>query len=155
MNKRTRDYYLGRLVGEYIVSNTLPTLSTDMLKTRQVIQVSEEETIKHKLLSSNWLEASKTEESENEYWKPLLDYTYYLAKKYLPKELISRVPKFGLEFVEDMKDFKNGIRHTLWDSDVCWYNIDFNDNIEIQKTDDNSWCEIIKLQLKIDNLTNL
>ena len=150
MSKRTRDYYLGILVGEYIVSNDLPTLSTDMLKTRRVIQVPQNETEEHERLYSNWVNSEKDENGENPYWKPHLDYMYQLGEKYLPKELVSRVPKFGLEFVENMDKLKDGIRNALWDSDVCWYKIDSNDDIQIEKTHDMAWCEIIKLDLKID-----
>ena len=38
MEKKSKDYYIGILVGEYIVTNDLPTLSTDMMKTRRVIE---------------------------------------------------------------------------------------------------------------------
>lgn len=150
MSKRTRDYYLGILVGKYIISNDLPTLSTDMLKTHRVIQVPEEETKEHERLYSEWVCGEKDEDGVNEHWKPHLEYMYYLGEKYLPKELVSRVPKFGLEFVESMDELKEGIRDALWNSDVCWYNIDSNDDVEIKKTDDLAWCEVITLKLKID-----
>lgn len=147
-----RDYYLGKLVGEYIVATTLPTLSTDMIKTNRVIPVPEKEEKEHNRLYSEWVCGEKDENGINEHWQPHLDYIHYLGKKYLPKELISRVPKFGLEYVENMDEFKKGIKTALWDSDVCWYDLD---SIEIKQNNEPAWCEIIKLQLKINSLTKL
>ena len=50
---------LGVLVGDIIVSENLPTLSTDMIKSRTVIQVSEE-------LSKQWEE--KESRYEDKHW---------------------------------------------------------------------------------------
>ena len=44
MKTRDLNYQLGMMVGEYIVITKLPTLSTDSLKTRTIIEVSPEET---------------------------------------------------------------------------------------------------------------
>lgn len=51
MKKLTAEYQLGYYVGEYIYSRFLPTLSTlstDLLQTRNVIKVFEEDELENK-----------------------------------------------------------------------------------------------------------
>jgi chaperonin cofactor prefoldin len=48
----TMDYQLGYYVGEHIVNRYLPTLSTDILQSRNVIEVSEEDTIENNRLDN-------------------------------------------------------------------------------------------------------
>ena len=54
-NSLTSEYQLGYYVGEYIVSRFLPTLSTDIIQSRRVINVSEEDTEENKRLDSECL----------------------------------------------------------------------------------------------------
>ena len=142
----SKDYYIGCLVGEYIVTNDLPTLSIDMLKTHRVIEVSEEDTKHHEMLLSKWLNAHKDSNGVNEHWQPHFDFMKELEWKYLPHEIYCRFPK-GLRYVDDINEFKEGVRVALWDSDLCSYDINV-DNIEIQDTPKHGWCDIIKLKLK-------
>ena len=155
MEKKSKDYYIGILVGEYIVTNDLPTLSTDMMKTRRVIEVNEDDTKEHDRLEKLWHDRcielrGDPNRSENEFWNPYLEYNFRLAEKYYPHEISCRVPKFGLHLIDDIADLKRGIRDSLWDCDVCSYKIEKDEDIEIEKFDwPGAWCEIIKLKLDI------
>ena len=53
-NKLTLEYQLGYYVGLEIVHRYLPTLSTDMLQTRNVIEVSEEDSLENERLDTEW-----------------------------------------------------------------------------------------------------
>jgi len=153
MSKRTKDYILGLYVGEYIVANDLPTLSTDMIKTNRVIEVSEEDTKHHEMLVSKWINAHKDSNGVNEHWQPHFDFMKELERKYLPHEIYCRVPKC-VSVIDNMKEFKEGIRVALWDCDACSYKIEKDSDIEITEAKSElAWCDGIKLTLDIKTLT--
>ncbi len=139
---------LGYYVGEYIIDHYLPTLNTDLLTTKTIINISNEENKEYERLEEIWKKRNKTYDS---YGKSLefedqRKYVKILADKYLPKILECNVPKV---IPIDMEQFKKGIGTALWDSDLSWYSCK-NVDIEFEQTDEDSWCSIVKLKLKID-----
>lgn len=140
------NFSLGVYVGEYIIATKLPTLSTDMLKTRYVIEVPED-------LSKEWkekddvhfaayLNKTKTEEEltelfyENRSW-----YVENIENKFLPQTLKILVPQL---FPTDMVAFKKGLANALWNSDLCHYG--FAENFfEQSEAPEIAWCSIVNL----------
>jgi hypothetical protein len=131
LNKVTMDRQLGFYIGENIVDNYLPTLSTGMIRSRKVIQVSEEDSIENKRLDDEWFNTC-THKSGNsgdkEKWDLYFEHNKMLEKKYLPPVLEC---VFNLIRIDDMIEFKEGLRSSLWNCDMCCYNIDV-ENIKIE-----------------------
>jgi len=124
------DYQLGFYIGENIVDNYLPTLSTDMIHSRKVIQVSEEDEIENNRLDDEWFNSCTHERGnsgDKEKWDAYFNHNKMLEKKYLPQTLEC---VFSLLRIDDMKKFKEGLRSSLWNCDMCSYNID-EENIKI------------------------
>lgn len=118
------DYMLGVYVGQYIVTNYLPTLSTEYLHSNNVIQVSEEDTAKHSDVHTKWV--NEIENREN--WKAYREYCKELERKYLPPTLECML---GLTKYNDEAQFKAGIWEALWNCDMCSYDIS-PENIKIE-----------------------
>ena len=59
LDEVTVDYHYGCFVGEHIVDNYLPTLSTDMIHSNRVIEVSEEDTLENKRLDTEWFSTTR------------------------------------------------------------------------------------------------
>lgn len=135
------DYYLGCYIGEFIVTHWLPCLSCDH-DTLHQIQISDEEQIEYTRISG--LISIITNEESQKRWDDYISYRKMLKKKYLPEILECYVPNF---VSENMEDIKRGIRESLWDSDVCNYQITKNEDVEIGE-DPGSWCQR-KITLKI------
>ena len=119
LQKVSMDWQLGFYVGQDIVHNYLPTLSTDMIHSRNVIQVNEEDGSKEK-------------------WELYFQHNKMLEKKYLPQILDT---SFGLIRIDDMKKFKDGLIDSLWNCDMCSYNLD-EDKIIIKQDMLNGFTEI-------------
>ena len=124
------DYQLGFYIGENIVDNYLPTLSTDMIHSRKIIQVSEEDEIENNRLDNEWFNSCTHERGnsgDKEKWGAYFNHNKMLEKKYLPQTLEC---VFSLLRIDDMKKFKEGLISSLWNCDMCSYNID-EENIKI------------------------
>jgi hypothetical protein len=124
------DYQLGFYIGENIVDNYLPTLSTDIIHSRKIIQVSEEDEIENNRLDDEWFNSCTHERGnsgDKEKWDAYFNHNKMLEKKYLPQTLEC---VFSLLRIDDMKKFKEGLRSSLWNCDMCSYNID-EENIKI------------------------
>jgi hypothetical protein len=124
------DYQLGFYIGENIVDNYLPTLSTDMIHSRKVIKVSEKGEIENNRLDDEWFNSCTHERGnsgDKEKWDAYFNHNKMLEKKYLPQTLEC---VFSLLRIDDMKKFKEGLRSSLWNCDMCSYNID-EENIKI------------------------
>jgi len=146
--KKKIEYFLGSMVGEYIVSMYLPTLSTDMICSSNIIQVDEEDTTEF-----NRIEKEYRDEPEgitkNEKWDLHLKNMRMLSKKYLPHELKMRIPKFGIHLITDMEQFKEGLSVSLWNCDMCSYHTE-HDKIEITETERRwAWCDYVTLHLDL------
>lgn len=115
------NYQLGVYVGEVIELKYLLTLSTDMLKTRNVVQVSEEDTERHRIVSENLDRTCKFNggdgdgEEEFQIFKSLNN---ELARKYLPEKLKCMVPKVS---ITNMEKFHEGLKDQIWNTDLSWY----------------------------------
>jgi hypothetical protein len=124
------DYQLGFYIGENIVDNYLPTLSTDMIHSRNVIKVNEKDEIENNRLDDEWFNSCTHERGnsgDKEKWDAYFNHNKMLEKKYLPQTLEC---VFSLIRIDDMKKFKEGLRNSLWSCDMCSYNID-EEKIEI------------------------
>lgn len=129
-------FQLGLFVGEYIIHEFLPTLSTDSLTSWKVIQVSEEDTLENERLHDIWSKKALfnhdgIEKSKKE-WNAFYLHNKYLSDKYMPPVLKCYVPEIDVK-EENILDFKLGIQSSLWDCDMCGYNCSPED-IEIDTT---------------------
>ena len=145
LQKVTMDWQLGFYVGQDIVHNYLPTLSTDMIHSRNVIKVSEEDATENQRLSDEWFSTTKYQDNWNgeedgskDKWELYFQHNKMLEKKYLPKILDTA---FGLLRIDDMEKFKNGLIDSLWNCDMCSYNLD-EDKIIIKQDMLNGFTEI-------------
>jgi hypothetical protein len=144
MKKLTAEYQLGYYVGEYIYSRFLPTLSTDLLQTRNVIKVSEEDELENKRLYDEWFKTSRFGSEWNsheniEKWNLYQQHNKMLEEKYLPHELKCY---FGLLHIKKEKQFKDGLINSLWNCDMCYYSLKPED-ITIEHDSDYTTTTII------------
>jgi len=138
------NYQLGIYVGEYIVSHKLLTLSTDMLKSNCIIEVSVEDKLKHTEIRQSLNKTYKFEGGDgnsSEKFEVYKNFNHELAKKYLPKKINCLVPKV---YISDMGLFKKGIDTSLWDSDLCWYKI-----VDDFYKSTNGWADYVFLELNV------
>lgn len=139
------EYQLGLYIGNYIVDRFLPTLSTDMIRSRTVINVTEEEKTEYERLDSIWynLVSQNSEKmlAKNE-WNALQVYRKKLDNKYLPPVLECYVTLIRVS-EDKVLDLKKGIRQSLWDCDMCSYKCD-PDDIEMSES---GWHTILKFPL--------
>jgi hypothetical protein len=149
LDEVTVDYHYGYFVGEHIVNRYLPTLSTDMLQSRNVIKVSEEDIVENVRLNDEWFKTTRHNDDwdgENDgnknKWELYFQHNKMLEQKYLPKKLDCHL---RLLKINDEKEFKEGLRSSLWDCDMCSYNIDV-ENIKIENDMVNGFT-IITFQL--------
>ena len=146
------NYQLGMMVGEYIVALHLPTLSTDMLKSRTIIQVSEEETAEWETLEKKeepFYFISRSEEQEEEYLKVFYEnrkWYHKLEEKYLPETIKVPVPRVA---PTNMEQFAKGIEDVLWDCDRSHYKIKEG---FFEQTEDIAWCSYIILTRHIEKI---
>lgn len=130
LNNLTVDRQLGYYVGEHIVNRYLPTLSTDILQSRRVIQVDHEDAIENKRLDEEWFNScthKRGDSGDKEKWNLYLQHNKMLEKKYLPNPLECHL---GLIKFNNENEFKSGLRSSLWDCDMCSYDIE-KENIKI------------------------
>jgi hypothetical protein len=131
LDKVSMDYQLGYYVGEHIVSRYLPTLSTDMVQSRNVIKVSEEHQSEYDEMDKDYVDtliANDWKKGDDNLFEMLKKFRKLLDKEYLPNPLDChlRLIKYN-----DEKEFKEGLRSSLWDCDMCSYNIEI-ENIKIE-----------------------
>lgn len=145
LQKVSMDWQVGFYVGQDIVHNYLPTLSTDMIHSRNVIQVSEEDNVENQRLAAEWFSTTKYQDNWNgdedgskDKWELYFQHNKMLEKKYLPKILDTA---FGLLRIDDMDKFKDGLIDSLWNCDMCSYNLD-KDKIVIKQDMLNGFTEI-------------
>lgn len=149
--KLSLEFQLGFYIGEYIVHKKLPTLSTDMLTSRKVIKVSEEDTKENERLDKEWYETTeygskKGEENidvlRKDAWEKYKENNEMLKKKYLPNPLVCYLPFIN---VVNLEELKKGIKTSLWDCDMCSYNTD-DDKIKIYD-DKEGFFTIVEFEL--------
>lgn len=116
----TKDYQIGNLIGQTIVPK-LPTLSTDSLKTFNVINVPENLEDLWKIKRDKWHSlCRKDEEKATKVFYENLDwYKTNLERVFLPKEIEFIIYDFyEEEFSEDMG---KGFDDAIWDCDLSHY----------------------------------
>jgi hypothetical protein len=141
------NYQLGMYVGEHITLKYLPVLSTDVLKTYTEIQVSREDTRRHKIVHETLLRTSKWnggDGNSTEAFKVYKALNDELARKYLSEKLDCLVPKV---YPTDMDKFKEGLMDQLWDTDLSHY---FPEDGFYQVGHEMGWADHIILTLKIN-----
>jgi len=143
----TLTYQLGHYVGAEIFNCYLPTLSSDMLHSRKVIEISEEDSKENKRVSEEWYSITKygsnpDEEAKKEKWDLYYAHNKMLEKKYLPNPLECHLDILN---VEDWEEFKKGVIDYLWNCDMCSYSLKSED-IEITETED-IYFTVIKFKL--------
>jgi hypothetical protein len=114
-------YDLGQLAGELIEFKYLPTLETDMIKTRNVVKVEEDELIENRRLETILNNTYKFNGGEGDSaveHKAWIDHVYILAEKHLPNELICRITNVTPSCIDS---FKEGLTDYLWNTDLSWY----------------------------------
>ena len=136
------NYQLGLYVAGYIVSNHLPTLSTDSLKTRNIINVSPEETAIWEEMDAKWYDLAMNDsdiESATKMFNENRKWYKQLEEKYLKDTLRVPVPRV---IPSNMRQFSKGIKEGLWDSHLShyWIEKDF-----FEQTDEYAWCSYIIL----------
>ncbi len=142
----TLNYQLGTYVGEFILSNILPTLETDMIKTNRVIEVDEDDKQKLVILENLYEDTREHhyDGGSSELFRDIVKFRYELLHKYLPKKLECVVPAV---YPTNIVEFKQAIVDTLWGSDLCSYKCTVPDDIELLDTYNGSWSTIINLTL--------
>lgn len=134
-NRLTAEGQLGYYVGLEIIHRHLPTLSTDMIQSRHVIDVLEEDKLENERLDTEWYVTTRhggewngtDENGDKEKWDLYHQHNKMLERKYLPNPLYCHMSVLN---IRDMDEFKKGLRFALWDCDMCSYNIE-PENIKI------------------------
>ncbi len=124
---------LGNAIGD-LMSEQLPTLSIDRIQSRNCIEVNKEDTEKYEALDAEFSKHvfEKTESEEyKKAWSELLSFRKEMNKKYLPPTVDFA---WGNIYVNDWESFKDGLRNAFWNSDICNYKINTNDDIKIDNS---------------------
>jgi hypothetical protein len=146
-NKLTLDYQLGYYVGADIFNRCLPTLSSDILQSRNVIKISEEDQKENERLDEEWYATTKygktpDEEAKEEKWDLYHAHNKMLEKKYLPNPLECHMDILN---IQNLEEFKEGLVEYLWNCDMCSYSLKYED-IEIYD-DEKIYFTLIKFKL--------
>jgi hypothetical protein len=129
MENNSVEYKLGYMVGEFISVTYLPTLAVDNDSTNNSIEMSEEDTILYKKINRESLEYYKVDDyKHNVNWAKYQEFRKQMKLKYLPHTLECHI---NVELDSNSVDIKSGIKQSLWDSDICEYNIE-PENIVIE-----------------------
>lgn len=144
----TAEYQFGYYVGEEIVTRHLPTITTDMQKSRNQIKVSDEDAAESERLHDEWWNTGKYRKNHDEavnkeHWKAYRKHYVSLEKKYLPNPLKCNIDLLN---IRDEKEFKDGLIHSLWNCDMCTYSLKPED-IKIYD-DEDLFFTIIEFVLK-------
>jgi hypothetical protein len=137
------EFQLGLYVGEELVRRCLPTLDVDMIQTRNILKVLPEEKEEIERLDKIWFNSQDLDGNHSkEAWDHLRESHKRLEEKYLPQELICRIPPVN---IKNEKDFKEGIAISLWDSDLSHYKCSGPEDIEFWLEED-AYFTIVKLK---------
>ena len=136
------NYQLGMYVGEHITFKYLPVLSTDALRTNTIVQVSEEDAERHRIVDDTLYSCKTDRQKKFAVYKALNN---ELARKYLSEKLDCIVPKV---YPTDMDKFKEGLMDQLWDTDLSHY---LPEDDFYQVGHEMGWADHIILTLKIND----
>lgn len=116
----TLNEQIGLLIGENIVRDKLITLSTDMLKSDNVIEVDNNLSDIWKKMHDTCFKLSRAKK-EDEYTKMFYEnlawYKKNIEQVYLPKEITYH----SHAYYTNEKEFIRGIELALWDCDMSHY----------------------------------
>lgn len=142
------NFELGQMVGEYIVTRFLPTLTTDSLQSRTVLPVPLELEREWNKKRDAWLkvawdysieEKKRNADSNKIFYENLAWYKENIESVYLPAVLECNIPKFRHT---NQDDLVKGIKRALWDCDMSHYDVE---GIEIENGE-GWWCTKINLK---------
>lgn len=138
--KYTLEYQIGFYVGQNIYRSVLPTLDVSPFRSNVVYEVSEEEKKEFQELEKQHFKYRRDED-----WERLRKSYNQLKEKYLPHKIRWQLPIFD---VENIEEFKQGVRDALWDTDICEYKIETDADIKIVEPDD-GFSHCIELTLDV------
>jgi hypothetical protein len=134
------NFQLGILAGDTIYQKYLPTLSTDMLKTSTVIEVTDESDLaEHNRLQKLMDNVIGRPELFGSVHKEWVVFYKPMSKKYLPKTIECLIEKIE---PTDLEEFKKGLNAFLWDTDLSHY---MAEDGFFLPNDKYAWCSIIIL----------
>ncbi len=149
------NFSLGISVGDNIVNNFLPTLSTDMLHSKSIIEVSPEESEIWKKMHDEWFELAmkdrqdKKSGDDKESTRVFYENRKWYVKieeKYLPETIEVRITKIK---PTNIKEFQRGIEEALWDCDFSHYKV--VDGF-FEEGHEYAWCSTITLTRHIGKI---
>jgi len=143
-NFKDLNYQLGQYVGEHITRKYLPTLSTDMLKTYTIVEVSKEDAEIHRIADEALWKTDPRSTDRQEKFEVYKALNNELAKKYLSEKLECMIPKI---YPTDMNTFKEGLKDQLWNTDLSHY---FPQDNFYREGHKEGWADYIILTLQID-----
>jgi len=143
-NFKDLNYQLGQYVGEHITRKYLPTLSTDMLKTYTIVEVSKEDAEIHRIADEALWKTDPRSTDRQEKFEVYKALNNKLAKKYLSEKLECMIPKI---YPTDMNTFKEGLKDQLWNTDLSHY-LPQDDFYQVGH--EMGWADHIILTLQID-----
>lgn len=132
----TAEYKLGHLVGDLVWATKMPTMSCDMIQSKTVIPIPEDEILLKEYNHASDISYTyalklghvKTSEQELEHKRLFnigLAFYHALQEKYLPKEF-----QFWVDIpIKDSPEFRRGMRDSLWNCDGCHYSLKEEDII--------------------------
>lgn len=143
--KKSSEFQLGQYVGYYIYHVYLPTLSSDMIQSRNVIKVTDEEFgINRKLNIDSFMDYLDKKEYDISF-RLYLNNLNELKRKYLPEVLECWFLPLD---ISDETEFKEGLINALWNTDLCHYSLNSDDITIVDDThEDMLLSTSIKLKL--------
>lgn len=135
---------LGFFVGEYIVSNFLPSLSIDRPNDKKTVIVSNEDVAEYERIESKIPFTRNKLDSTTE-WSEYIAFRKKLYEKYLPHVLECHIRPLN---ITNESEFKEGVKRALWDSDRCNYKCGVDDIII--EYDNQYDYTLVKLNLDLD-----
>ena len=134
------NFQLGLLAGDVIYQKYLPTLSTDMLQSPTIIQVTDVDDLeKHARFQKLFDESTGNRDKFIAVHKEWLEFYKPMSKKYLPKTLVCQIEKIN---PSDLELFRKGLDTYLWNTDLSHYKTLPGFFLQNGKY---SWCSVIIL----------
>ena len=112
---------IGYMVGNHLVDNHLPTLSTDIITLNElaVIRVSDELTKAWREKDDAWFKIARTKEGNKLFHENLAWYKENIENAYLKPEL--KIFIRDLDTIGDKEGFLRGVNLSLWNCDASHY----------------------------------
>ena len=134
------NFQLGILAGSIIYEKYLPTLSTDMMQSKVVIDVTDESDLaEHDRFEKLYDSALGNKDEFKKVHKQWLEFYRPMSRKYLPETI-----KCLIEKIEptNLNEFKKGLNTFLWNTDLSHY---MAEDGFFPPNDKYAWCSTIIL----------